>query len=201
MIKTLFITLLLLAINCFGQVRTEKVSGLKITTTETSTENDTIIKVVYKNEIENNKKPAYFINGKFFNESILKTLNPNEIATVNVEKADIEIDNVNYFGKIKIETKSNYNPKLISLNNLKAKYLKFKENQTIFKIDNEIVKEDYDNFMVDENFILRIIVEKYENKKEKLNVSFVNLITKTEENIKKSKEIIIRGKDEFANGK
>ena len=56
MIKTLFITLLLLAINCFGQVRTE---------------NDTIIKVVYKNEIENNKKPAYFINGKFFNESIL----------------------------------------------------------------------------------------------------------------------------------
>ena len=184
MIKTLFITLLLLAINCFGQVRTE---------------NDTIIKVVYKNEIENNKKPAYFINGKIFNESILKTLNPNEIATVNVEKMDSEIDNVNYFGEIKIETKSNYNPKLISLNNLKAKYLKFKENQTIFKIDNEIVNEDYDNFMVDEKFILKIIVEKYENKEEKLNVSFVNLITKTEENIKKSKEIIIRGKDEFEN--
>ena len=53
--------------------------------------------------------------------------------------------------------------------------------------------------MVDEKFILKIIVEKYENKEEKLNVSFLNLITKTEENIKKSKEIIIRGKDEFAN--
>jgi hypothetical protein len=28
-------------------------------------------------------KPAYFINGKLANESILRTLNPNEIATVN----------------------------------------------------------------------------------------------------------------------
>jgi hypothetical protein len=31
-----------------------------------------------------------------------------------------------------------------------------------------------------------------------LNVNFVNLLTKSEENIKKSKEIILRGKDEFA---
>jgi hypothetical protein len=33
-----------------------------------------------------NDKPAYFINGKLANESILRTLNLNEIATVNVEK-------------------------------------------------------------------------------------------------------------------
>ena len=55
----------------------------------------------------------------------------------------------------------------------------------------------YDNFIVDEKYILKIIVENYENKEEKLKVCFVNLITKSEENIKKSKEILLRGKDEF----
>ena len=196
--KTLLIAILFIAINCFGQVKSEKVNGLKITNAEISVEKDTIIKVVYKNQIENNKKPAYFINEKLVNESILKTLNPNEIASVKVEKNEIEINNVKYYGKLIIETKSNYNPKLISLNNLKAKYTNLKENPIIFKIDNEIVNANYDNFMVDEKFILKIIVENYQNKEEKLNLSFVNLITKSEENIKKSKEIIIRGKDEFA---
>lgn len=57
---------------------------------------------------------------------------------------------------------------------------------------------DYNNFIVDENYILKIIVEPFENKNEKLNVTFVNLLTKSEEYIKKSKEIILRGKDEFA---
>ncbi len=196
--KTIFITTLFIAVNCFGQVKSEKVNGLKITNTEITVENDTIIRVVYKNQIDNNKKPAYFINEKLVNESILKSLNQNEIASVKVEKNDIEIDKVKYYGKVIIETKSSYNPKLISLNDLKTKYTNLKDNPTIFKIDNEIIYANYDNFIVDEKFILKIIVENYENEEEKLSVSFVNLITKTEENIKKSKEIIIRGKNEFA---
>ena len=78
------------------------------------------------------------------------------------------------------------------------KYTSIKENSTIFKIDNEIINADYDNYVIDENYILKINVEKFENSEEKLKFNIVNLITKTEENIKKSKEIIIRGKDEFA---
>ena len=181
--KSLFITILFLTVNCFGQNVTEK---------------DTIIKVIYKSKIENNKKPVYQLNGEIVNESISKCINPNEIANVKVEKGDFEIDNVKYFGKVIIETKSNYKPKLISLNNLKAKYTKLKDNPTIFKIDDEIVNADYDTFIVDENYILKITVEDFESKAENLKVNFVNLITKTEENIKKSKEIIIRGKDKFA---
>ena len=78
------------------------------------------------------------------------------------------------------------------------KYTNIKDNSTIFKIDDEVINADYENNLVDENYILKIIVEKFENKNEKLNVNFINLITKSEENIKKSKEIRIRGKDEFA---
>ena len=193
--KTFFILTFLLSIYSFGQVKSEKVNGLKITKTEINVEKDTIIKVTYKNGVENNKKPAYFINEKLVNESILKTINPNEIESVNVEKNDIEIENVKYYGKLKIITKSNYNPKLISLNNLKRKYIKTKINEVIFKIDNEIINADYDKYIVDENFILKLIVENYE--KDNLKISFINIVTKTEENIKKSKEIIIRGNDEM----
>jgi hypothetical protein len=194
--KIFFIATILLTISSFGQKLTGKITGVKITNQEIVSENDTIIKVVYKNV--NKNKPACFINGKLTDESVLRSLNPNETATITVEKENIEIDNVKYFGKIYIVTKSTYKPKLISLNNLKLKYTNLKENSTIFKIDDEIINAEYENFMVDKNYILKIIVEKFENNNEKLNINFVNLITKSEENIKKSKEIIIRGKDEFA---
>ncbi len=46
---------------------------------------------------------------------------------------------------------------------------------------------------VDEDVILSIEIENYENKKENLNINFVNLLTRTEENIRKSKEFRIRG--------
>lgn len=196
--KIFFISVSLLTLNAFGQIKSENVKGLKITKQETVSENDTIITVNYLNKIESNRKPAYFINGELTNESVLKTLNPSIIATVNVEKGNIEIENVNYDGKLYIVTKSTYKPKLISLSNLKLKYTSIKENSTIFKIDNEIINADYGNYVVDENYILKINVEKFESSEEKLKFNIVNLITRTEENIKKSKEIIIRGKDEFA---
>lgn len=193
--KTFLILTLLLSIYSFGQLKSEKLNGLKITETTINAENDTIIKVIYKNEVENNKKPAIFINEKLVNESILKTINPKEIESVNVEKNDIEIENVKYYGKIKIITKNKYNPKLISLNNLKSKYVKTRMDDVIFKIDNEIITADYDKYVVDENYILKLVVENYE--KEKLKISFITIITKTEDNIKKSKEIILRGSDEI----
>ena len=195
--KILILSILILSLKTFGQINPEKNNGLNITKTENSTLKDSIIKIVYKNETEINKKPAYFINDKLVNESILKTLNTNQISSVNVEKNEIEIDNIKYYGKLKIETKNNYIPKLISLNDLKTKYIKAKESQTIFKIDNEIINDDYNNFIDNKKFILKIIVENFVNVNEKLKINIVNVITKTEENIKKSKEIIIRGKDEL----
>ena len=196
--KAFFIASILLSINSFGQIKAEKVNGLKMTNQVTVSENDTIIKVVYKNEIKNDKKPAYFINGKLANESIIRCINPNEIETVNVEKENIEIENVKYYGKLYIVTKSTYKPKFISLNNLKLKYTNIKENSIIVQIDDEIMNVDYDKYLVDENYILSIVVEKFENQNEKLNLNFIKLVTKSEENMKKSKEIRIRGKDETA---
>ncbi len=195
--KIFFVLSTIVTFNTFGQIKPQNVKGLNIAKQQTVSENDTIIKVTYKNVIEKNRKPAYFLNGELTNESVLRTINPNEILTFNVEKENIEIDNVKYYGKLHLVTKSTYKPKLISLNKLKLKYTNLKQNSTIFKIDNEIVNADYENYLVDEKYILKIDIEKFENRTEKLIFNIINLITKTEENIKKANTIILRGKDEF----
>ena len=100
-------------------------------------EKDTSPKVVYAN-LENNIKPAFFLNGKFVSESILVTLSPNQIQSINVVKDSIQIDNIRYTGQIQIETKSGYAPKLISLNELKAKYTNLKSKPVVFMIDGNI---------------------------------------------------------------
>jgi len=195
--KIFFVLSTIITFNTFGQIKPENVKRLNIAKQETVSENDTIIKVTYKNVIEKNRKPAYFLNGVLTNESVLRTINPNEILTFNIEKENIEIDTVKYYGKLHLVTKLTYKPKLISLNKLKLKYTNLKEDSTIFKIDNEIVNADYENYLVDEKYILKIDIEKFENRAEKLIFNIINLITKTEENIKKANAIILRGKDEF----
>lgn len=186
-----------MTIDSFGQKLTEKIPGVTLSIKEGSIQNDSIIQVFYKNVVENSNKPAYFLNGKRVNESILKSLHPNEIANVNVEKENFEIDSVKYFGKIEIETKANYKPRFISLTDLKLKYTNIKEHAIIFQIDDEIINADYEKYIIDANCILRVVVEKFENQKEKLNLNFIKVITKSEANLKKAKEIIIRGKEAF----
>lgn len=128
-------------------------------------------------------------------------MNSNEIESMNIEKEEIEIDNVKYYGKVYIKTKDNFSsmPRhLISLNNLKEKYINSLNGSIIFQIDNERITADYDQYLVDEKHILKIIVEDFENEKEKLKLHFVTLVTKTEENVKKANEIRIRGGKDIA---
>ena len=123
----------------------------------------------------------------------MKTLNPNAIDNIRVEKQEIEVETQKYYGQIFINTKGDYRPILISLSDLKSKYINLKNTPTIFMIDNEIINGDYDKCIVDENYLLRISIEKVENRKEKLHFNLIQILTKSEENIKKSKEIRIRG--------
>jgi len=155
-------------------------------------EKDTSLKVVYANKESNTNKPAYFLNGQFVSEILLKTLNPNQIESINIGKG-IQIDNIRYSGQIHIKTKSSYAPKLISLTDLKEKYTNLKNKSVVFMIDGSIITSDYDRCMVDENYLLTIIVDKIENTQEKIDLGLIKLLTRSDENIKKSKEIRIRG--------
>jgi hypothetical protein len=198
--KKIFLSvMLLILVDSYSQSLTGKVPGLTISKPEYSM-NDSIIRVVYKTpRINSTIKPAVYINGTFVKEINLLTINPNEIESINVEKEAIEIDTIKYEGKIFIKTKDSYryHPRyLISLNKLKSKYLKSLKGPVIFQIEEENILDDYDQYQVDEKYILKLVVEHFENKKEKLNLHIIKIILKTEENIKKANAIRIRGEKE-----
>ena len=200
--KKIFLSVMLLVIAAsYSQVLTGKVPGVIIS--KPYSMNDSIIRVIYSTpRLNSTKKPAYYINGTLVNQNILQTLNQNEIESINIEKEEVEIDHIKYYGKIFIKTKDNYYHSpipLISLNNLKAKYLSSLKGSVIFQIDNKQVIADYDEYVVNEKNILKIIVEDFENKKEKLKLHFIKIILKTEENIKKANNRIRGDKEASVN--
>ena len=178
--KIIIILVTILTANAFGQTKTENSQAIS--------QEDTIIKVVHVIKFKG-EKPAYYINGALVNQSIMKFLDPNKIESINVEKGDIEINNSKYAGKISVETKNNYKPNVISLDQLRKNYTTIEENSAIFQIDNEIVDGDYKTFVIDKNYILKITI----NTLEKPNLSVIKVFSKSPENIKKSNEIILRG--------
>lgn len=157
---------------------------------------DSLPQVIYKNNPSSRKNTAWFVNNQFVGESGIKALNPDLIASVNVEKKNEKIDDISYDGKVTLTMKENYHPKFITLNELKSKYTILKDLPVLFMVENEIIQEDYDKCMVDENYLLQIVVDKVDLKNKKMNFYLVKLLTRTPENSRKSKEIRIRGAKE-----
>lgn len=199
LILILIISIWTITIN--GQIEPMKVkslnSSLNSSIRNEKTDNDTIPSVIFVTTNDSYRQPAYFINGKHSTESILKTIDSQFIDNINVVKEEIEIEGKIYYGQLFIQMKKDYSPKLISLTNLKLKYTTQSNTSTIFMIDNDIIKGDYSRCIVDEKYILNILVEKIENIDENLQVDIIRLLTKTDENIKKSKEIRIRGTEKL----
>ena len=175
----------------FGQL-TGKVNGVIISKPRTI--NDTVIKVIYKNNIisRNSQPPAIFFNGKLIDYSLMSTINPDSIGTMNVIKKDTIIDSVKYYGRIIIQGKTTNNHNYISLNEFKLKYVSPSENISVFQIDENIVVDDYDTYLIDEKNILKVIVTPVENPKQKIKIDFINLLTKSAKNIEDSNNIILR---------
>jgi hypothetical protein len=157
-------------------------------------DNDSIIKVTYTNKLNPAMQPAVYLNDKFVGSS-LATLNPNAIESITVTKGIDTINGVQYNGKLLIKSKSDYVPKLITLNELKFKYTNLADKHVVFMIDGNIINADYDKYLVDEHNVLQIIVDDINNPKENIQLELVKVLTRTEENIKKSKEIRIRGNE------
>jgi Rps23 Pro-64 3,4-dihydroxylase Tpa1-like proline 4-hydroxylase len=194
----LTVAAILLTLNVFAQTLALKESNAKVDLVSSKIEEDTILKVQYIKKDLLQRKPAVYINGQFFNDVNLLTIDPKNIESINVEKQTIKVENIQYYGQINIKMKERFHPKLISLNDLKLKYTSLSNIPTIFMIGDQVISENYDKYFVDDNYILKIIVEKVENKAENLEFNLIRLLPKTEENIRKSKEIRIRGTEEIA---
>ncbi|MDN3494257.1 hypothetical protein [Winogradskyella bathintestinalis] len=189
--NTLALILLFVTFDSFSQ----DIIGKKSTTKPNYSENSEI-KVIYKDSLNTfhskNKPVGIFVNGIFLNENLISTINPDKIENLTVEKESFEKNGKEYFGKILIELKSDYKPKFISLKELTSKYLNLDTNPIIFQIDENVINQDYNEYSVDESFILKIELNKIKTSKKDTEINLIKLITKTPENIKKANEIRIK---------
>lgn len=185
--KNFFIlALTLLSVSVFAQQTKSIPGGVRISNT------DSTFKVVYV-QPPHHQPVAYYINGKLIGQNILNNINPEDIEDLKVVQGNINIGDKDYNGQIYIKTKSGYAPKFISLSDLKDKYTNLKGLKAVFMIDGNILNEDYDNYIVDENYLLRIIVDKIQNPKQNIDLNLIKLLTKSEANLKKANDVIIRG--------
>jgi hypothetical protein len=192
--RFLILLLLLAATYSFGQSNSPAAPGISVDTAKSAAA-DTALRVVYADKMKAGLQPAIFINGRFvMGGSLLNGLDPRKIENIDVIKADTLIDNIHYSGKVQIKTKSdyNYNPKSISLTEVKNKYTNLKGKPVLFIIDGNFVNADYDKYMIDENSLLTIIIDKFQNVKENIDLGLIKLLTKSEENIKNRKQCMIR---------
>jgi len=147
------------------------------------------IKVKYISK-DVDKRPLYFINGKIQTYQTIIPIDPAIIDSIRVEKEELEIEGKKYYGQIFINLKNESNFRLISLVDLAKKHTNIESGPTVFMIDDELIKGDYEEYLVDEKYILQIIVDTTNIEGQSMNV--VRLLTKTKENIEKSNKIRIR---------
>lgn len=147
--------------------------------------NDTSLKILFQNDLESKQEPAYYLNGKHISSSILHSINPKVITDIKLERNDIVINSKKYYGQIFITTNRDYKFNVVTLTDLELKYAKFMDAPTLFMINNQLINEDYDKFILDQNYLLRINIETIENPKENLRFNLIRILTKTQENIKK----------------
>jgi hypothetical protein len=177
-----------------AQVHSGKASGLDARATNTQRP-DTTLKVIYANQTQSGPRPAYFINGSLVKSLTFPDISTNSIENINVVQGDTVVGNVLYSGRLFIETKKGMTPKLISLTGLKNKYTDLKGKTVLFTLDGNLVDDDYDNYLVDENNLLTIIVDKSKVKLGTTPPDLIRLLTRSEANIKARNQIMIRGAD------
>ncbi|KAB1160515.1 hypothetical protein F7018_01170 [Tenacibaculum aiptasiae] len=163
-------------------------------------------KPIYSSDSEirviNNTKSIYlnqspigiFVNGNFIgNQLSLYFINSDKIETLKVEKKSFEKNGTAYDGKILVEMKSGYKPNFITLKSLTEKYLTLNKNPILYQINEKVLESNKTEFLIDENFILKIIPTKIKTSNNKIKINLIQIITKTADNIKKANEIRIKG--------
>lgn len=153
--------------------------------------NDTTLKIIYEKKEYHKNMPAYYVNGEFINDPHLY-FNPTQIEKIDVTKGESEISGVKYYGKVYLTLKKTYSVHSISLSNLLLKYTIINNSNNIFTINGNFITIDHENYFVNEDDIMRIIVDKIDDKKRNLNLNLIKILTKTKENIENLNKIMIR---------
>ncbi len=157
-------------------------------------ETDTTVRVTYKQNDLKQNQPAYYVNGLFVKNLSLSAIDPGTIEEISVEAGEFEKGNKKYSGKLFIKLKDYIDFKPITISEMKSKHLDLPYKNSVLMIDNKIVIDDYKELVINERGIFKIEVQSLQLENENWNV--INLITRTEKNIKEAFVIRIGGDDQ-----
>jgi hypothetical protein len=176
----------------FGQVLSGKLSGVNIVTNTDSLLKDTVPTVEYLQAKQGKKTPAIFIDHTLHPTTSLSALNPEIIEKMEVDKVDTLIAGNRYKGIIKIYTLDTYTPKWISIRDFTTKYIKLPDHPSIYFLDGKPIEGMIEKTLLDEKFIYKVTVEVVSTAEEDMPISLINLYTRSEKNIKKSTNLLIK---------
>ena len=168
--------------------------GQRFLTPDTTVElysKDSEIKVFEENPLNNtshNDDIAFYINDILVSETIFRQLDPLKIESVNVVKEKLQHNGISYDARIYIKTKNDFKPEIISLGDLAKKYLTINSEILVFQIDDKVINQDYTDYIIDENFILKIVKSKIKSPNN-TDIALIKIITKTDENIEKANQV------------
>jgi len=182
-----------LQINTFNRIKSDSSIIANLNTSITNSKNLVLYEKAI-NKVDNRKKFALFINSIFMgSNSDIYGINPEQIDSIHIERDTIVKNNIIYYGSMHIFYKSF--PNLISLDQVKEKYGINSNIKSICAIDGEFLQGDLSIFKIDPDCIWKVyylesdVFDAFKDKKS-TKFTIINIITKTEENMKE--KILIR---------
>ncbi|MEG0696876.1 hypothetical protein [Algoriella sp.] len=173
--KILLVTLLFIPFLGFSQKPNEEIDLSKI-------------HVLIDTEFNDINKAIFKIDDVVYPPSVAMSLNSDDFENVNVIKNDPNFPN----GILKIKTKNNIKINPITLKDLVSKYTKLSGNQNIYNVNNQIINEKSNEYLIDENNVLSITIKEID--KADLKFNYIKINTKSKENIEDFKKSKLRVK-------
>jgi hypothetical protein len=130
---------------------------------------------------------ALFLDSVLISSKTLQYINNDLIASLNVVKRDTIIDDKHFKGQLFINSKNHAKFDFISLSQVKENFTKVKEDDVVYMVNGEFIKENSDAFKLDRNYILKVEVtnssEFYNLRKSDVTFDIINIFLKNQENI------------------
>lgn len=147
------------------------------------------MKVFYADTTISSQKTAWFVDGRFAGNPRW-IFDPGITDSLNVIGKPVKIDGIEYARQVHVKTKDGSELKLISLADLKNKYIKSGSRPVLFMVDGNLIKDDYDKYKIDESYIAEIFIDHMKNTKENIDLEIIKVLTKSKRN---NKNLLFRG--------
>jgi hypothetical protein len=135
----------------------------------------------------NDKKVAYFVNGKLSTAFFIRSINERFWNTSTVQKKEVSIAGKKYDEQLYITTKANFEPKFLAIKEIKTKHAIDTNLPCFYFIDGKPVNIDGNNVGIDENNLLQICCHLYNNEDENFTANVIEIFTHSKQNIEKGK--------------